>query len=107
MSAARTADENDAASQFADDMAKLKAEMAELTKLLSKTGKDGVGAAGEAASESVSKLRAKGGEVLDRLGEGAHSVEDRIASYVKEKPFTSLAIAAGVGCLAAALLRRR
>lgn len=41
-------------------------------------------------------------DVKDRL----HSMEGQINHYVREKPGTSLAIAAGVGFLAALLLRR-
>lgn len=96
MTAAKASDDMDLAAEVKE----LRAELAALTRRMGSIG-------GEAANEGVSFLRERGAAMMDRLGESAHNVEDHLADYVREKPLTSLAIAAGVGCLSVMLLRRR
>jgi ElaB/YqjD/DUF883 family membrane-anchored ribosome-binding protein len=91
---------------LAADIEQLKADIAKLTELLQKTGQDSYGAARHAATEGVEQLRAKGEEAMADLRARANDLEGQITDSVREKPLTSLAIAAGVGYLFALLSRR-
>lgn len=93
-------------SDLEDDIRQLKADIEKLTKQLAETGEHGYGAARRAASEGVEQLRAQGQAALGSLKGGAEDIEARLVAHVREKPVTSLAIAAGVGYLFALLSRR-
>ena len=54
----------------------------------------------------VEQLKAQGEAAIDSLRGSARDLEDQIVANVREKPITSLAIAAGVGFLFAILSRR-
>jgi ElaB/YqjD/DUF883 family membrane-anchored ribosome-binding protein len=106
---AKSGRENGAAptpEDLAADIEQLKADIAKLTEQLRETGQHSYGAARRAASEGVEQLRAKGEEAIENLKAGANDLEQQISDSVREKPLTSLAIAAGVGYLFALLARR-
>jgi ElaB/YqjD/DUF883 family membrane-anchored ribosome-binding protein len=88
------------------DIRQLKADIEQLTRQLATTGEHGYGAAKRAATESVEQLRAQGEAALGSLRGSAQDIEAQIVASVREKPVTSLAIAAGVGFLFALLTRR-
>ncbi|RUU28548.1 DUF883 domain-containing protein, partial [Mesorhizobium sp. M6A.T.Ca.TU.002.02.2.1] len=88
------------------DIRQLKADIEKLTKQLAKTGEHGYGTARRAATEGVEQLRAQGEAAFDTLRSNAKDLEAQVAASVREKPVTSLAIAAGVGFLFALLARR-
>ena len=88
------------------DVAELRAEVAALTRQLKSLGEKSASTARKAANEGVEQLRAKGEARLSDLRETADDVEERVSKSVREKPITSLAIAAGVGFLFAMLARR-
>ncbi|MER9444415.1 hypothetical protein NKI79_24140 [Mesorhizobium sp. M0340] len=88
------------------DIAQLKADIDQLTKLLAKTGEHGYGAARRVAAESVEQLRTQGEAAFDSLRTNARDIEAQMIAHMREKPVTSLAIAAGVGFLFALLARR-
>jgi ElaB/YqjD/DUF883 family membrane-anchored ribosome-binding protein len=52
------------------------------------------------------QLRAQGEAKLEELRASAKDIEEQILATVREKPVTSLAIAAGIGYLFALLARR-
>jgi ElaB/YqjD/DUF883 family membrane-anchored ribosome-binding protein len=60
----------------------------------------------KAASAKAEELRAQGEAAFDELRESALDYEKQIADAVREKPVTSLAIAAGVGFFFALLAQR-
>ena len=97
-------------SQVADDLAadieQLKADIAKLAKQLQETGQHSYGAARRAASEGVEQIKAQGGAALEQIRANASDIEKQLASTVREKPVTSLAIAAGIGFLLAMMARR-
>lgn len=104
--ATQTADgERDAAALEAD-IRQLKADIAKLTKQLAATGESGYGTAKRAAAEGVEQLRVQGEAAMDSLRSNARDLEEQVLASVREKPVTSLAIAAGVGFLFALLSRR-
>ena len=88
------------------DIRQLKADIEKLTKQLAKTGEHGYGTARRAATEGVEQLRAQGEAAFDSLRGNAKDIEAQMMANVREKPVTSLAIAAGVGFLFALLARR-
>jgi ElaB/YqjD/DUF883 family membrane-anchored ribosome-binding protein len=88
------------------DIRQLKADIEKLTKQLAKTGEHGYGAARRAAAEGVEQLRAQGEAAFENVRGSAEDIEAQIIERVREKPVTSLAIAAGVGFLFALLTRR-
>ena len=102
----KTANESRANSDLEADIRQLRADIEKLTKQLAKTGEHGYGTARRAAAEGVEQLRAQGEAAFDSLRGNAKDIEAQIAANVREKPITSLAIAAGVGFLFALLARR-
>ncbi|WP_421915980.1 DUF883 family protein [Mesorhizobium sp.] len=88
------------------DIKQLKADIEKLTKQLAKTGEHGYGTARRAATEGVEQLRVQGEAAFDSLRNNARDIEAQLLANVREKPVTSLAIAAGVGFLFALLARR-
>lgn len=88
------------------DIRQLKADIEKLTRQLAATGEHGYGAARRAAAEGVEQLRAQGEAALGSLRGSAEDIEAQVVAHVREKPITSLAIAAGIGYLFALLSRR-
>jgi len=88
------------------DIARLKDDIATLTKQLAATGEQSMKTARRAASEGVEQLRTQGEATLADIRSGAKDLEAQISDAVREKPVTSLAIAAGVGFLFALFTRR-
>lgn len=104
--AGKAANEARANSDLEADIRQLKADIDKLTKQLAKTGEHGYGTARRAAAEGVEHLRAQGEAAFDSLRGNARDIEAQIVANVREKPVTSLAIAAGVGFLFALIARR-
>ncbi|UVK42112.1 DUF883 family protein [Mesorhizobium sp. AR07] len=104
--AGKTANEGRANADLEADIRQLKADIDKLTKQLAKTGEHGYGTARRAATEGVEQLRAQGEAAFDSLRSNAKDIEAQMMASVREKPVTSLAIAAGVGFLFALLARR-
>jgi ElaB/YqjD/DUF883 family membrane-anchored ribosome-binding protein len=104
--AGKNANEGRTNSDLEADIAQLKADIDQLTKQLAKTGEHGYGTARRAAAEGVEQLRAQGEAAFDGLRSNAKDIEAQMIAHMREKPVTSLAIAAGVGFLFALLARR-
>jgi len=88
------------------DIRQLRSDIEKLAKQFAATGQHGYGTARRAASEGVEQLRAQGEAAMDTLRSNARDLEEQVLANVREKPVTSLAIAAGVGFLFALLSRR-
>jgi ElaB/YqjD/DUF883 family membrane-anchored ribosome-binding protein len=88
------------------DIKQLKADLEKLAKQMAATGEHGYGTAKRAAAFGAEQLRTQGEAKLDELRASAKDIEEQIMASVREKPLTSLAIAAGVGFLFALLARR-
>jgi len=102
----RTATDAPSNADLEADIQQLKADIEELTRQLAKTGEHGYGAARRAAAEGVEQLRAQGEAAFESVRGSAQDIEAQLIASVREKPVTSLAIAAGVGFLFALLSRR-
>jgi ElaB/YqjD/DUF883 family membrane-anchored ribosome-binding protein len=88
------------------DIKQLKADLEKLAKQMAATGEHGYGTARRAAAMGAEQLRAQGEAKLDELRANAKDIEAQVMAHVREKPVTSLAIAAGVGFFFALLARR-
>jgi ElaB/YqjD/DUF883 family membrane-anchored ribosome-binding protein len=88
------------------DIKQLKADLEKLAKQMAATSEHGYGTAKRAAAFGAEQLRTQGEAKLDELRASAKDIEEQIMASVREKPVTSLAIAAGVGFLFALLARR-
>ncbi len=84
----------------------LRAEVAKLTAQIESSGNISVKAMKKAASAGVDQLKSQGEVAFDGIRSNARDIEDQVYATVREKPATSLAIAAGVGFLLAILARR-
>lgn len=88
------------------EIAKLRKELADLVKHVSEVGDKSARTARKAATGKAEELRAQGEAAFEDLRESALDYERQVADTVREKPITSLAIAAGVGFFFALLARR-
>lgn len=88
------------------DIRQLKADIDKLTRQLAETGQHGYGTAKRAAAEGVEQLRVQSEAAMESLRGNARELEEQVLASVRQKPLTSLAIAAGVGYLFALLSRR-
>lgn len=93
-------------SELEADIRQLKADLEQLAKQMQTTMEHGSGTAKRAASLGAEQLRAQGEAKLDELRANARDLEEQMMAHVREKPMTSLAIAAGVGFLFALIARR-
>jgi ElaB/YqjD/DUF883 family membrane-anchored ribosome-binding protein len=84
----------------------LRAEVARLSEQLERSGDISVRAMKKAAAAGVDQLKAQGEAAYEGLRANARNLEGQIYATVREKPATSLAIAAGVGFLLAIMARR-
>jgi ElaB/YqjD/DUF883 family membrane-anchored ribosome-binding protein len=88
------------------DIRQLRADIAKLAEQIATTKDHSYSAARRAASEGVEQLRTQGEAAIEGLRANAKDIEEQVIATVREKPVTSLAIAAGVGFLFALLSRR-
>lgn len=102
---AAAAVENSAAAMEAQ-IATLKAEIAKLRSQVASSGERSVEALKVIAQEGVQQVKSQGHVAMQNLRENADDIEAQIVATVREKPVTSLAVAAGVGFLFALIARR-
>jgi ElaB/YqjD/DUF883 family membrane-anchored ribosome-binding protein len=95
-----------AGDELAADIEQLKADIAELTEQLKLMREHSMGAARRVANEGLDQLRARGEEAYESLKARTDDLEQQLSETVREKPITSLAVAAGVGFLFALISRR-
>ncbi|MGE0280758.1 MAG: YqjD family protein [Rhizobiaceae bacterium] len=89
-----------------EDIKQLQKDVAKLTELLAKTGRHSYDTARKAAAVGMDQIKSQGESAYDDFRVGAENLEAQLTEAVREKPVTSLAIAAGVGFLFALLSRR-
>ncbi|HEU4987348.1 MAG TPA: hypothetical protein VFT89_09815 [Rhizobiaceae bacterium] len=88
------------------DIQKLRDDISLLTQHLKDAGDHSLRTARRAASEGAEHLRAQGEATIEGLRDNARDLEVQLTGAVREKPITSLALAAGVGFLLAVIMRR-
>lgn len=99
-------DPKDTAQDLAADLALLREDVARLAAQLQALGEQSVRTAKRAASEKVEQIRAQGEAAMSDLRDNAEELEEQLVARVREKPITSLAMAAGLGYLLALIMRR-
>ncbi len=98
--------ENTSTRDLEEDIRQLREDMAQLTEHIRKTGEDSAGAARHAASEGVEQMRQQGEAAAKGLKSDAQDIGHELTETMRERPITSLAVAAGVGYLLAMMMRR-
>ena len=88
------------------DIRQLRADIAKLTEQLNTTREHSYNTARRVAKEGVEQLKVHGEAGVEGLRSNARDLEAQLLETVREKPVTSLAIAAGVGFLFAMMSRR-
>lgn len=106
VAAGKTGDGSKTSTDLEADIRQLKADIEKLTAQLATTGQHGFGAARRAAAQGADQLKVQGEAAIEAVRANARDMEEQLLATVREKPVTSLAIAAGVGFFAALLLRR-
>lgn len=109
MATAATGKPGESAKEIADleaDIRQLKDDLEKLAAQMQATVEHGSGTAKRAAAFGAEQLRAQGEAKLEELRANARDLEEQVMEHVREKPMTSLAIAAGVGFLFALIARR-
>lgn len=84
----------------------LRAEVAKLSEQLESSGEVSVRAMKKAAAAGADQLKSRGEAAYDGLRANARDIEDQLYATVREKPATSLAVAAAIGFLLAVMARR-
>ena len=102
----KNANTDNSTTSLEDDVRQLQKDIKKLTELLTQTKDHSYSAASKAASEGIEQLRAQGDAAMDSIRKSAEDFESQICNSVREKPVTSLALAAGAGFLLALLSRR-
>jgi ElaB/YqjD/DUF883 family membrane-anchored ribosome-binding protein len=92
--------------EFEEQIAILKEEMELLKAQIARSSERSATAARKAAQSGAENLKEHGEAALEELRANARDVEAQLMSTVRQKPVTSLAIAAGIGFLVALIARR-
>ena len=88
------------------DIQQLRTDMAQLVSHLKEMGGQSGEAARKAAGERIEQLRGQGEAALNSVRDSTQELEQELARTVRERPFTSLALAVGAGFLIALATRR-
>lgn len=95
-----------AAEPVLDEVAALRADLAELAGAVTRIGRERVAGVKAAASNAASESYARGGEAVDVMMAELRSLEEELADATRRRPFASLGLAAGFGFLVGVLFRR-
>lgn len=84
----------------------LRSEISNIGSTLSEIGADKLNKAKNRARTMYANAKEAGGDTLADAKDKVSDMQEQVCHYVREKPVTSLAIAAGIGFIAAMLIRR-
>jgi len=101
-----TNNKHDVGDDIAAEIAQIKNDIASLGKSLSAFGKDRIGSLPDIASQSTAETLESARQALKEIRDEMTSIEHDMERKVTEHPMQSLLIAAGLGFLAAYLVRR-
>lgn len=88
------------------EFAKLREELASIREMLASTGSDMLAGSRAAAQRRLSALQDEVEKLASDVKDQGGEMLERLDRKVQERPLTSLAVAFGVGLLAAQLFRR-
>lgn len=89
------------------EFARLRDELASIREMLTTSGADMIAGTKAAAESRLASLQDEVGKLAAEVKGQGNEVLRRLDHKVQERPLTSLAVAFGVGLLAAQLFRRR
>ncbi|EJF91725.1 DUF883 family protein [Bartonella tamiae] len=84
----------------------LRKEISQITSTLGEVGSEKLHQVKDKAGRLYASAKANGEEAVSQAKEKIHDLEGQVSECVRNKPVTSLAVAAGVGFLIALLVRR-
>ena len=84
----------------------LRAEVAKLSEQIESSSEISMRAMKRAAAAGVDQLKSQGEAAYEGLRANARDIEGQVYAAVREKPATSLAVAAAIGFLLAIMARR-
>ncbi len=88
------------------EIARLRVDVAQLREQLRETGQRSYRSAQRAAASGLESVKARSEAAIEDIRGQAKDYEAQLEEAVREKPISSLAIAAGVGFVLALLTRR-
>jgi ElaB/YqjD/DUF883 family membrane-anchored ribosome-binding protein len=100
------ADLEAAAEPLKDEVAALRADLAELAGMVTRIGKDRAQGLKSAANSAAAEGYARGEAAIDVMMAELQSLEEELADATRRRPFASLGLAAFFGFLVGILFRR-
>ena len=100
------ADIEAAAEPLKDEVAALRADLAELAGVVTRIGKERAAGLKSAANNAAAEGYARGEAALDVMMAELQSLEEELADATRRRPFASLGLAAFFGFLVGVLFRR-
>ena len=98
--------EADVADPLKSEVAALRADLADLGKMVARIGKQRAAGLKSAAGATAADGYARGEHAFDAVLAELHSLEDEVADAARQRPFASLGLAALFGFLVGVLFRR-
>ncbi|MCT7377429.1 DUF883 family protein [Chelativorans salis] len=93
-------------SDIEDDIRQLRADVGQLMTHLKEMGGQTGPAARRAASDGLDQLRAQGEAAMENVKGSAEELGQGVSQMVRDRPFSSLLLAGGLGFLLALATRR-
>lgn len=97
---------SESSSDVADDIRQLRDDVSRLMDDLKAMGEHSGPAVRKAAGDGIDQLRKQGGAAIDNVKGGAQELEHEMSRMIRERPFTSLVLAGGIGFLLALATKR-
>jgi ElaB/YqjD/DUF883 family membrane-anchored ribosome-binding protein len=95
-----------AAEPLKDEVAALRADLAELAGVVTRIGKERAQGLKSAANNAAAEGYARGEAAVDVMMSELHSLEEELADATRRRPFAALGLAALFGFLIGVLFRR-
>ena len=95
-----------AAEPLKDEVAALRADLAELAGAVTRIGKERAAGLKQAANSAAAEGYARGEAAVDVMMSELQSLEEELADATRRRPFASLGLAVGFGFLLGVLFRR-
>lgn len=89
-----------------DEVAALRADLAELASVVTRIGKERAQSIKSAANSAANEGYARGEAAVDVMMSELQSLEEELADATRRRPFASLGLAVGFGFLIGVLFRR-
>lgn len=98
---------NTTANDVADQIATLRNDVSDLTRLIGELGKAKGGELSDAAKDKAEELRKRAQTQVDVVADHAAAAQDQANDFIKNQPAAALGIAAGLGFLVGFISSRK